>query len=107
MDVSLTIVLVLLVLISAALPLIETRLKNRKEKTRIECLLTANDHEWISIEEIAGLVGVSMRTAVNNIEWGIIERIIVGELENNMFERSRHRNPEKISAYIPYDQEEL
>ena len=107
MDVSLTIVLVLLVLISAALPLIEVRLKNRKEKTRIECLLTANDHEWISIEEIAGFVGVSMRTAVNNIEWGIIERIIVGELENNMFERSRHRNPEKISAYIPYDQEEL
>lgn len=107
MDVSLTIVLVLLVLISAALPLIEVRLKNRKEKTRIECLLTANDHEWISIEEIAGLVGVSMRTAVNNIEWGIIERIIVGELESNMFERSRHRNPEKISAYIPYDQEEL
>ena len=48
-----------------------------------------------------------MRTAVNNIEWGIIERIIVGELENNMFERSQHRNPEKISAYIPYDQEEL
>lgn len=107
MDVSLTIVLVLLVLISAALSLIEVRLKNRKEKTRIECLLTANDHEWISIEEIAGFVGVSMRTAVNNIEWGIIERIIVGELENNMFERSRHRNPEKISAYIPYDQEEL
>ncbi|MCK5266458.1 MAG: hypothetical protein KAR03_12685 [Candidatus Thorarchaeota archaeon] len=104
---SLTIVLVLLVLISAALSLIEVRLKNRKEKTRIECLLTANDHEWISIEEIAGFVGVSMRTAVNNIEWGIIERIIVGELENNMFERSRHRNPEKISAYIPYDQEEL
>ena len=73
MDVSLTIVLVLLMLISGALPLIEIRLKNRKEKKRIECLLTANDHEWISIEEISGLVGVSMRTAAKNIEWGIIE----------------------------------
>jgi len=107
LDASLTIVLVLLMLISGALPLIEIRLKNRKEKTRIECLLTANDHEWISIEEISGLVGVSMKTAVQNIEWGIIERIIVGELENNMFERSHHRNPEEVSAYIPYDQEEL
>ena len=104
---SLTIVLVLLMLISGALPLIEVRLKKRKEKIRIECLLTANDHEWISIEEISGLVGVSMRTAITSIEWGIIERIIVGELENNMFERSHHRNPEKISAFIPYDQEEF
>ncbi len=107
MDENLTIVLILLMLISGLLPLIETRLKNRKEKSRIECLLTANNHEWISIEEIAGLVGVSMRTAVQNIEWGIIERIIVGELENNMFERRFHRTPEEIASYIPYGQEEL
>jgi len=107
LDASLTIVLVLLMLISGALPLIEIRLKNRKEKTRIACLLVANDHEWISVEEISGLVGVSIGTAVQNIEWGIIERIIVGELENNMFERSHHRNPEEVSAYIPYDQEVL
>jgi len=107
MDASLTIVLILLMLISGALPLIEIRLKKRKEKTRIACLLVANDHEWISVEEISGLVGVSIGTAVQNIEWGIIERIIVGELENNMFERSHHRNPEEVSAYIPYDQEVL
>ncbi len=106
LDVSLTIVLVLLMLVSGALPFIETYLKKRKEKIMIECLLTANNHEWISIEEIAGLVGVSMRTAVQNIEWGIIERIIVGELENNMFERRFHRTSEEVMYFIPYDQEE-
>ena len=107
MDASLTIVLVLLMLISAALPFIETRWKNRKEKIRIECLLTANGHEWISIEDISGLVGVSIRTAAMNIEWGINERIIAGHLDNNMFERRFHRTPEEIASYIPYGQEEL
>ena len=107
MDASLTIVLVLLMLISGALPLIEIRLKNRKEKTRISCLLVANDHEWISVEEISGLVGVSIATAVKNIEWGINERIIAGHLDNNMFERRFHRTPEEIASFIPYGQEEL
>jgi len=106
LDVSLTIVLVLLMLISGALPFIETYLKKRKEKITIECLLTANEHEWISIEEISGLVGVSMRTASKNIEWGINERIIAGVLENNMFERRFHRTPEEVSYFVPYDQEE-
>lgn len=107
MDVSLTIVLFLLMLISAALPFIESRLKNRREKIRIECLLIANNHKWISVEEISGIVGVSKRTVLQNIEWGIIERIIVGTFENNMFERSYQRTPEEITYYIPYDPEVL
>lgn len=94
-------------LISGALPFIETHLKNRKEKNRIECLLIANNHEWISIEEISGLVGVSMKTVAQNIEWGITERIILGTFDNNMFERIHQRTTEEVTYYIPYDQEVL
>ncbi|MHA1576906.1 MAG: hypothetical protein ACTSU3_06060 [Candidatus Thorarchaeota archaeon] len=107
MDESLTIVLVLLMLTSASLPFIENRLRNRRDKIRIECLLIANNHKWISVEEISGIVGVSKRTAKQNIEWGIIERIIVGTFENNMFERSYQRTPEEVTYCIPFDQDEL
>ncbi|MHA1864546.1 MAG: hypothetical protein ACTSWA_12310 [Candidatus Thorarchaeota archaeon] len=107
MDESLTMVMLLLILISAALPFIDVRLKNRQEKIRMHILQTANDHKWISIEEISGIVGVSSKTVAKNIEWGINERIIVGVFESNMFERSYQRTPEEVTYYIPYDEEDL
>lgn len=101
MDEAQTIVLVLLMLISGALPFLEVRLKKRNDKIRIECLLVANEHEWISLEEIAYLVGTSMRGAKKNLEQGIKERIVIGNFENNMFERITQRNPRDIASYSP------
>ena len=101
MDEAQTIVLVLLMLISGALPFLEVRLKKRNDKIKIDCLLIANDHDWISVEEIALHVGTSMRGAKKNIEWGIKERIILGNFENNMFERKSQRNPKDVAFFIP------
>jgi len=96
-----------ILLVSATLPFIENWLKNRKERIRIDCLQIANNHKWISIEEISGIVGVSSKTVEKNIEWGINERIIVGVFENNMFERTYQRTPEEVTYYIPYDEEDF
>ena len=93
--------MVLLVLISSALPFVEVRLAKRRNKIKAECLLLANEFEWISAEEIALHVGISVKKAQKNIEWGIKERIILGNFENNMFERISQRNPEDIAFFIP------
>ena len=94
-------------LISVTFPFLENYLRKRNEKIKIECLLVANNHQWISIEEIAGLVGVSIRTTTKHVEWGIKEKIIIGSLENNMFERSHERTHEEVVFSIPYEQEEF
>ncbi|MGY5859446.1 MAG: hypothetical protein RTU63_08750 [Candidatus Thorarchaeota archaeon] len=107
MDVAQTIVLVLLMLISGALPFLEARLHKRNTKIKIECLLTANEHDWISAEEIALLVGTSVRGVKRNLEWAIKERIIVGNLENNMFERITKRSHNDIASLIPEKQWEI
>ena len=64
-------------------------------------------NRWITIEEIAELVGVSIRTAKRHVVRGIGEKIIIGNLENNMFERSRERTYEEIVFSVPYKQDEL
>ena len=107
MDEYLSIVAVLLMLISGTLPFLESYLKKRNEKNKIECLLVANSHQWISIEEIAGHVGISIRRATKHIEWGINERIIIGSYENNMFERRHERTHEEVFFSIPYESDEL
>jgi hypothetical protein len=96
-----TIVMILLALISGALPFLERIFQNRRNKIKAECLLIANEFEWISVEEIAIHVGTSIKTAKKNIEWGIKERIILGNFENNMFERTSQRNPKDIAYFIP------
>lgn len=101
MDEYQTIVMVLLMLISGALPFLKVRLNKRNDKIKVECLLIANEHEWISVEEIAYLAKTSIRGAKRNLLWGIKERIILGNLENNMFERISQRDPSDISSYIP------
>lgn len=101
MDDAQTIVMVLLMLISGGLPFLEVRLKKRSDKIKAECLLIANEYNWISVEEIALHASTSLRGAKKNIEWGIKERIILGNLENNMFERIAQRNPEDIVYFIP------
>jgi hypothetical protein len=100
-DVAQTIALVLLMLISGGLPFLEVRLHERNKKKKIECLLIANEYAWISIEEIALYARTSIRGAKRNLEWGIKEHIILGNFENNMFERISHRNPEDVSRMIP------
>ena len=107
MEESLIVVLVLIMLISMAMPFLEDHLEKKREKNRIKCLLVANGHHWVSIEEIAGHVRVSMRTARKNIEWGINERIILGTLENNMFERSHERTHEEVVFLLPFESDEL
>ncbi|TFG31112.1 hypothetical protein EU528_07030 [Candidatus Thorarchaeota archaeon] len=107
MDEYLSLVAVLLMLISVALPFLENYLEKRREKTRIECLLVANGHPWVSIEELAGHVGISIRTAIKNLEWGIKEKVIIGTLENNMFERIYERTHEEIVYLIPYEPDGL
>lgn len=94
-------------LISVALPFLENYLTKRKEKIKVECLLVANNHQWISIEEIVDHVGVSMRTVTKNIEWGIKENIIIGTLENNMFERCHERTHEEVVFLLPYEPDKL
>lgn len=89
------------------IPFLEDYLQKRNHKIKIECLQITNNHQWISIEEIAGLVRISIRIATKHVEWGINERIIIGSIENNMFERHRERTREEISLTIPYELDEL
>jgi len=107
LDENLTIVAVLIVLISVIIPFLENYLRNRNEKIKTECLLVANNHQWISIEEIAELVGVSIRIAIKYVVRGINEKIIIGSFENNMFARSHERTYEEIVFSMPYEQDEF
>ena len=90
-------------LIAVSLPFLESFIHKRNHKVRAECLLIANSHQWVSIEEIAGLLDISIGSTIKHVEWGIKERIIIGSLENNMFERRRERTHEEVSASIPYE----
>jgi len=96
-----SIALILLVLICSALPFLEVRLQKRNDRIKIVCLLIANEHDWISAEEITLHAGTSLRSVKRNLEWGIKGRIILGNFENNMFERISQRNPEDIAYFIP------
>lgn len=107
MDEAQTIVMVLLMLISGALPFLEVRLNKRNDRIKVECLLVANENEWISVEEIAYLVSTSIRGVKKNLEWGINERIVIGNLESNMFERISQRDPSDIASFIPEKQEAI
>jgi len=107
LDENLTIVAVLIMLISVIMPFLENYLRNRNERIKTECLLVANNHKWISVEEIAGLVGVSIRTATKHVARGIDEKIIIGNFENNMFERNLERTHDEIVFSIPYEQDEF
>ena len=64
-------------------------------------MLVANEHDWISAEEIALLVGTSVRGAKRNLEWGVKERVVIGNLENNMFERITKRSQNDIASLVP------
>ena len=107
MDEAQTIVLILLMLISGGLPFLEVRLHKRNNKIKIECLLIANEHEWISLEEIALLVGTSIRGTRRNLEWGIKEQVLIGNFENDMFERITKRSQNDIASLLPERQWEI
>ena len=97
---------VVLILISVTLPFLENYIQSRNRKIKAECLLIANSHQWVSIEEIAGLVGISTGAAIKHIKWGIKERVIIGNLENNMFERFHERAHDEVAFSIPYEQDD-
>jgi hypothetical protein len=85
-----------LILISAILPFLRSVLETRSQRIKTHCLLAANDNEWISIEEIASISGTSVKKARQYIMQGIEKRIILGQLENDMFVRSRYRDPNEV-----------
>ena len=90
------IVIVSLIVISAILPILRSILPARSQKTGTDCLLIANDNDWISIEEIASMSRTSIKKARIHVSKGIEKGIILGHIENDMFVRSRYRDPNEI-----------
>ena len=90
------IIMMSLIVISAILPILRVILANRYEKLGTDCLLIANENDWISIEEIASECGTSIKKARIHVAKGIEKGIILGHVENDMFVRSRYRNPNEV-----------
>lgn len=97
------IVILALILISALLPFLQKLLADRSNRIRTSCLLAANDNDWISIEEIASVAGASMKKARQFVLQGVEKRIILGQVENDMFVRGRYRDPNEILLGLPED----
>jgi hypothetical protein len=97
------IVILALILISALLPFLQKSLVDRSNRIRTSCLLVANDNDWISIEEIASITGVSTKKARQFVLQGVEKRIILGQVENDVFIRSRYRDPNEIFLEWPDD----
>jgi len=86
-----------LIVISAILPILRSFLTARYQRIETECLLIANENDWISIEEIASISGTSTKRARMHVSKGIGKGIILGHIENDMFVRSRYRDPNEVS----------
>jgi hypothetical protein len=93
-----------LIAISAILPIIKSILTARYEKIGIGCFLIANENDWISIEEIASISNTSIKKARTHVKEGIEKGIILGHIENDMFVRSRYRDPNEILMGWPDDE---
>lgn len=89
-------VIIALIIVSAILPLLRNIIENRSHKIRTDCLMLANENDWISIEEIASISGTSTGKARRFIAYGIEQGIIFGQIENDMFVRSRYQDPNSV-----------
>ena len=85
-----------LIVIAAILPILRNTLTTRYQRIRTDCLLIANEKDWISIEEIASISGTSTKKAMMHVSKAIEKGIILGHIENDMFVRSRYRDPNEI-----------
>jgi hypothetical protein len=97
------IVILALILISALLPFLQKSLADRSNRIRTICLLAANDNDWISIEEIASIAAASIKKARQFVLQGVEKRIILGQVENDVFIRDRYRDPNEIFLGWPDD----
>jgi hypothetical protein len=97
-------VIVVLIIVSAFLPVLRTALANRYAKLRTDCLLIANENDWISIEEIALECGTSIKKTRTHVEKGIEKGVILGHVENDIFVRRRHRDPNEVMFGWPDDE---
>jgi hypothetical protein len=85
-----------LIIISAILPMMKSVLTTRYQRIGTECLLVANENDWIAIEEIASISRTSATKAMSHVSNGIKKGIIFGHIENGMFVRSRYCDPNEI-----------
>jgi hypothetical protein len=86
----------MLIIVSALLPVLKTALDNRYAKLGTNCLLVANENDWISIEEIALECGTLLKKTRTHVEKGIEKGVILGHVENDIFVRRWHRDPNEV-----------